>query len=318
MKLTITDRNKYIKKCDVSQLPIEYSNTKKVELFGKQIELFDDPWMWHLHLKCTDVCNANCRFCVEKVHRNDIGNSEHFLENTDRMLTEMENNGILFSVSVTGGEPLLFNRFDKLVDILKMHKIKFLTINTNGTLLESKLSKLDGVFNVLDISRHGFSDAENNEIFCTTVPTINELQQLRNRLEKTKMRIQCVAERLNSVEDMLKFIDVYKFADDISIRRLMKLGEEYDQNYVINDDIYTEFLDFAFKNWEFKEQTIQDYYVYEIYNTGKKDITFSYSNMDMLREVEKLESDNFIREFIIHPNGCVSGSWGMDNKILLT
>ena len=318
MKITIKDKNQYIRKCDVESLPIDYADTKCVELFGKPIKLFNDPWMWHLHLKCTDTCNANCGFCVEKCHRNDKGNPSNFLYNTDTMLSEMEKAGILYSVSVTGGEPLLFPYFEGLVDVLKDHNIQFLTINTNGTLLDKKINLLDGVFDVIDLSRHGLSDVENNEIFRTEVPNIATVRDIKNQLTQTKMRVQCVSARLNTVDDMLKFMDVYDFADDISIRRLMKLGEEYGHSYTINDRAYDNFLDYAFNNWEFKEQTIQDYYVYEIYNDGKRDVTFSYSNMSMLRGVEKTEDENFFREFIIHPDGCVSGSWGKDNKILLT
>ena len=45
-------------------------------------------------------------------------------------------------------------------------------------------------------------------------------------------------------------------------------------------------------------------------------MTFSYSNMDMLRKEEQKESEDVYREFIIHPDGLVSGSWKKDNKIL--
>ena len=38
--------------------------------------------------------------------------------------------------------------------------------------------------------------------------------------------------------------------------------------------------------------------------------------MSMLRDEEKKESEDVFREFIVHPDGLVSGSWKKDNKIL--
>ena len=78
------------------------------------------------------------------------------------------------------------------------------------------------------------------------------------------------------------------------------------QDYDTNDDLYFKILDYAYNNFEFKEQTIQDYYVYEIWNNGTTDITFSYSDMSMLLKNEETEDDGICREFIIHPNGTTT------------
>jgi molybdenum cofactor biosynthesis enzyme MoaA len=313
----IYDRDKYIHKVDVEKfdvfdrdMPILHKS-----LFGHNVNVYDEEWMWHLHLKTTDLCNAKCDFCVEKSHRNDKANPDQFLKNTELMLNEMQNQGILFSVSVTGGEPTICGFLGELLDILSRFDIHFLTMNTNGIELK-KYSKQLSQFNAIDISRHGFNDDENNRIFSAYVPTIDELKELKNEIFDTQMRIQAVTTLINSPDDMNKFIDVYSFADDISFRRLMKLSKEYGHNYSINDSSYTDLIEYAFNNWEFKEQVVQDYYVYEIYNNGETDVTFSYSNMELLRKYEVNEND-FYREFIIHPNGYVSGSWQFDNRILL-
>ena len=96
----------------------------------------------------------------------------------------------------------------------------------------------------------------------------------------------------------------------------MKLPDKYGVNYESNDSLYMEMLNYAYNHFEFVEQTIQDYYVYEIWNYNGINITFSYSNMDMLSKVEQNEPDNVCREFIIHPNGVISGSWDFNNKVI--
>lgn len=39
---------------------------KRVNLFGKGVYLNSDPWLWHLNLKCTDIYNGKCNFCLEQ------------------------------------------------------------------------------------------------------------------------------------------------------------------------------------------------------------------------------------------------------------
>lgn len=313
----ITDRTKYIPFCEVSKLPIVYDDKMKVNLFGKNILLERNEWLWHLHIKVTDVCNARCDFCIEKnCSLKEKPNT--LLTNVDKMLKEMQKNGCLFSVSVTGGEPTLFPRFVELCEILRRYDIKFLTMNSNGAFIHKYIEQIDGLFDFINISRHSIYDDVNNRIFKTSVKTINELKELKNSLKHTKLRIQCViGNEVNTIDDLENFISTYDFADDLSFRRLMETNEEYGLDYIVDNDSYFSMLKYAFDNWKFKEQTIQDYYVYEIYNNGRTDITFSYSDMKMLRTIEKQESEDVFREFICHPDGLVSGSWKKDCKLII-
>lgn len=315
MKLTVLDKEKYIKSCDVKNLPITYEDCKNYFLFNNRVTVYDDIWMHHLHLKITDRCNAACDFCIEK-HCKINEDADVYLNNLDKVLTEMERAGLLYSVSVTGGEPTLFNKFTELCALLSKHKIGFLTMNTNGTLLEKYLNDIDGLFDFINISRHSIDNQENNDIFKTKVKSISELKKIKSEFKHTKMRIQCVMNNGFTIDDMNNFIKVYEFADDISFRRLMETSEEYSLDYYVDKDNYNQCLKYAFKNWRFVEQTIQDYYVYEVYENEYTKVTFSYSNMKLLREVEKAESEDFFREFILHPDGTFSGSWMKDKKII--
>lgn len=312
----ITNKKDYIKKCDVENFDIkEEAYNKHIKLFGHDVYVNEDPWLWHLHLKLTDVCNASCRFCVEQGCKIDE-DANLFLDSVDMMLEELRRNETLYSVSATGGEPLMFKKFHELTNILRDYPIEFLTMNTNGLLVPQYREDIDGLFDFINISRHAISEDENNEIFRRKMLTIDELKQIKESLTDTKLRIQCVMSNVKTIDDMNKFLDAFKFADDISFRRLMTLPDEYGVSYDRDEDSYDKILDYAYNNFDFKEQTIQDYYVYEIWNNGYTDITFSYSNMDMLRKEENKESENIFREFIIHPDGMVAGSWKKDHKIL--
>ncbi len=82
------------------------------------------------------------------------------------------------------------------------------------------------------------------------------------------------------------------------------------------EELYNKILEYAYNHFEFIEQTIQDYYVYEIWKYKDTLITFSYSNMKMLSEIEKAEDNSVCREFIIHPDGTISGSWNKNMKVI--
>lgn len=316
MFTTITNKANYIKSADVERLPISYEDKIERELFGHKVLLENNPWMWHLHLKVTDACNASCAFCVEQ---NSVchENAKKFVDSVDKMLTEMERENILFSVSVTGGEPLLFKQFEQLCDVLSKHNIQFLTMNTNGKYLSRHLDIIDGLFDFVNISRHSIDDKRNDQIFCDKMPTIAELKELKSQLKKTKMRIQCVMCDMKDAAGMMDFIKAFSFADDLSFRKLMKLSEKHGVTYDDKEELYQSALQFAYDNFEFVEQTIQDYYIYEIWKYNGTPILFSYSNMKMLYDVEEKEPESICREFIIHPNGVVSGSWDYNSKVLL-
>lgn len=305
----------YIHKCNVEKLPINYDDKMEVNLFGHKILVEKNEWLWHLHLKLTDACNAKCSFCVEQ-NADRCENAKYFVTQVDEMLSEMEKAGILYSVSVTGGEPLIFEKFSELCKVLRKHDIKFLTMNTNGKYLENHLEQIDGLFDFVDVSRHAISDKRNNEIFGACMPSLSDLKRIKDKLVKTKMRLQCVLCDVSTIEDVLNMIETYSFADDLSFRKLMKLSDKSGIKYDDKEDLYNKILEYAFNHFELIEQTIQDYYVYEIWKYKDTLITFSYSNMKMLSEVEMVEDDSVCREFIIHPDGTITGSWDKNMKVI--
>lgn len=319
MNFTITNKKDYISHCDVSKYLKIGINKMRETLFGKEIVLSTDPWLWHFHIKCCNRCNANCDFCIEKNCRPEE-RPEIVVQNAEMMLSEMEKKGILHSVSVTGGEPLLFPEILGLFDVLRKHKIKFLTMNTNGGFIYVKkfVPLIDGLFDFLNVSRHSMDDMENFKIFHTySVLKLEELQCFHEFYHKTKLRIQCVMQCGMTISDFDKMIETYRFADNVSFRRLMSTAEEQGLIYDRHDDDYFRIIDHVSQNGEFIEQTVQDYYVYEIWNYHGVNVTFSYSDMKSLIELEKTEPDEIVREFILHPNGNVCGSWNPERKVIL-
>jgi organic radical activating enzyme len=263
--------------------------------------------MRHIHVKVTDRCDAHCPFCIEKdSHIKE--DRTRLTANLETLLTELDQQQMEGTVSITGGEPSLCAHAGEVVDIIKRHN-RFLNINTNfHHTIDSTLDP-----DWLNISRHQIDQDPYTRIWGLDFGMLDEYKKEH---KKTKARIQCVLHPhgLQSVDDIRRFIDVYASSlliDDFSFRRLINTTDgEYGR------DLFMEFKEYLFNHATFVEQTIQDYYIYEIYEIDENLITISFSDMALLKKLESREPDNLLREIIIHPDGLVSGSWYRDRKIL--
>ena len=275
-------------------------------LFGNQWYIMDDYWMKHIHLKITDRCNAACPFCIEQ-NSHIRENKEQFLANVRRLLDEMDAQGHLATVSITGGEPALCDYVGEVVDMVKSHNC-FLNINTNFSLFI--VSNLQPSW--LNISCHTLGVDDYCHLAELQAERIAEYRKLN---PDTKIRIQCVLHEkgLKNIDEMLAFMEHYKDSvDDFSFRRLIT------HNKPAEDDLLQQFKHYLFDNAELIEQVLKDYYVYETWRLNGTLITLSHSNMGLLRRMEENEPDNLLREIVVHPDGHISGSWYRNRKVICT
>lgn len=90
-----------------------------------------------IRLKITGRCNRRCFFCHKEGGMNidDIIFSYKIVESIERLSEELN----MHSIAVTGGEPLLYEKFDLLIEKLMGCKgINKFSITTNGTVFKSK------------------------------------------------------------------------------------------------------------------------------------------------------------------------------------
>lgn len=156
----------------------------------------DDYWMKHIHLKITDRCNAACPFCIEQ-NSHIKENKEQFLTNVKRLLDEMDAQGHLATVSITGGEPALCDYVGDVVDMVKSHNC-FLNINTTfSRFITSNLQP-----SWLNISCHRLGP----DAHCHLAELQGErIAEYRKINPDTKIRIQCVLHEkgLKNIDEML-------------------------------------------------------------------------------------------------------------------
>ena len=290
--------------------PVLESNEKlydtPITLFGKPWRIMDDFWMKHVHIKITDRCNARCPFCIEKEsHLKD--NPAKLMANLQRLIAELDSQGHLATVSITGGEPSLSPIAAEAVDFLKGNYKVFLNINTNFS--ETIDSQLDPDW--VNISRHKVGADDYTGIGALD---LGMLDQYRADHPKTKIRLQCVLHPhgLQSIDEIKGYIDHYiGHIDDLSFRRLINVTDN-----APTDDLYQQLKHFLYDNSTLVEQVLKDYYVYETWNYKGLNITLSHSNMKLLHDLEGTEDDKILREIVVHPDGLIAGSWYRNKKII--
>lgn len=278
----------------------------QVTLFGKPWRIMDDYWMKHVHIKITDRCNARCPFCIEKEsHLKD--DPVKLMTNLQRLIAELDSQGHLATVSITGGEPSLSPIAGDVVDFLKGNYKVFLNINTNFS--KTIDSKLDPDW--VNISRHKVGADDYTGIGALD---LDLLDQYRAKHPNTKIRLQCVLHPhgLQSIDAIKEYIDHYiGHIDDLSFRRLINVTDN-----APTDDLYQQLKHFLYDNSTLVEQVLKDYYVYETWNYKGLNITLSHSNMKLLHDLEGTEDDNILREIVVHPDGLIAGSWYRNKKII--
>jgi len=306
----------YLTKDFIRDPVLEMKITEKTDdilLFGKHYRMYSDEWKHHVHLKCTNKCDANCRFCIEHGSKNDFEDSDRFLKNSRELIRQLKEQEYFRTLSVTGGEPTIFPKIQEIVDLANEFRPTLFSINSNGRLMNSAIreNSFNGWF---DLSKHSIDD---RRIFLRDVVVgKDDILEFKRRQPNGKVRIQCVlglSDGLKTIDDIFEFIDHYRgVADNFSFRSLIietRHGEV--------PSLFKEFRDMLFDGKCMVEQSIQDYYVYEVFERDGVNITVSWSNMAMLKRYNETHRDlNFLEEIIVHPDGMITGSWNKETLII--
>lgn len=111
-----------------------------------------EPSLRYLELQITNRCNLRCKHCYIE----DCNNEELSIDDIVVILKEFEEMQGL-RVLITGGEPLLHTRFDKLNEVLKAFSVRKVLLS-NGLLIDKKIiNKLN--FQEIQISIDGLEES---------------------------------------------------------------------------------------------------------------------------------------------------------------
>lgn len=273
-------------------------------------------------------CNGNCDFCITKNKERYSEKRKPNLKNQIEALKKFS--GIYYSIEFVGGEPLLYS--DSIRQMLNVINCKKKVIVTNGVRTHwynsiDVLKKFDHI----DISRHAVEDNENRKIFkSNNLLNIEDYKNMDIKLkEKVRLNVTCFMGKIDSVEKVELFIDVFK---SVGINQFMFANLTKLKKDSFHDDELVEFTkknrisDKKFDSWQrtlinngyiLKKEIIGYAHLVRILEKNGTILVFkSNSEVNSARTLlNYYQKSNYLLELVLAPNGDVFADWNYSQKI---
>lgn len=149
-------------------------------------------------VELTNRCNLSCPYCYYQIDKSKYQDIDY-----DKLFSFLKRNRKkLDRVTLTGGEPLLYSKFNDLVCALAEMKIPY-NINTNGTLITEEKANLisSGTLTSISISLDSSLSASHKNLRNYHNKAVQGLKIL-SRINKRKftIRVVCVLSKINFKE----------------------------------------------------------------------------------------------------------------------
>ncbi len=180
------------------------------------------------------ACNANCTFCISKTRNYNKGSE--FLEINMKLIENLEllsRRGIkVFEIS-GGGEPLLHNKIDVIISLIKtIIPDSYIKLYTNGNILKNI-----GPVDEINISVAHHNTLINSKIMKPNIPISleNKLKFFRvnNPNAKIRLSIPLIKNGIDSPNKLDELVNVTEnLVDSYVVRTLYPGCPNYEENYI--------------------------------------------------------------------------------------
>jgi len=207
----------------------------------------------YLYFYLTDGCNLNCRHCYinPKFILKDSNIKFLDLEIFKKIIKEAKPLGLI-GVKLSGGEPLLHPKIEKIFDIIKKENLK-LVLETNATLITKSLAKkiksinsfvavsldgkdtytyewIRGVAGSFSRFKKGFNNLISEGIRPQVIITLMRINKdILFDIIKFVKYIKAGSIKINPMQPIMRAESLYKDNQNLSIEELIKIG-----NYIEN------------------------------------------------------------------------------------
>ncbi len=199
-----------------------------------------------LTIKVTDSCNCSCLFCSNS-NMKDFGKLE--FNKLEEVIRKLQETGMLYRISITGGEPMLFpNEVNRIINLIHSIDEKIeIGITTNGMNLR-EFVEFDNVQNIegIHISRHHYDDQINQSIFKNnSIAKSEDIKYLQSNLEdKLIVNINTVLMK-GYIDDLKKLKMMCEYVNSLGVKRigaisLLKLNDYAREHFIDFNDIFKE------------------------------------------------------------------------------
>ena len=200
----------------------------------------------NLRVSLTAACNYACTYCVPNGKRLLASSDEMSGEDTIKAISLLIETAGIKKVRLTGGEPLLSNKFDLVATQINQLGLNDVSITTNGQLLPRKIKVIsESGFRRVNVSLDTLNAAYFRQIarsgdLETVLRGIQMLQEVG-----ISVKINMVPMRGHNDDQILPMLD-YCLENNIELRfiELMKMGhlqnnQEFNSQFFGLEDILT-------------------------------------------------------------------------------
>ena len=286
--------------------------TIPLTLFGKEYQVFygsccsSQSDKRTLYVEFTDICNAHCPFCSAS-HGTKVLSPDAL----GKCLAELVSAGAIDRVSITGGEPLIvpdYLTLSYMFDVLDKSGIDYYAVTTNGRYLAKHVYLIKRLVKLkyLNVSRHHFDDEVNRNIFGDAeIPDLATVSSMLQMLKSSG-----ISSRLNCT----------LYTDDIDsdwIITYLNTARQYGMKSVLFRPNYfgkrdPNLLDWFLDNLSGRKESTKCRCVY-----GDIDgVAVEYRDVDAKLERSIESSGQYIRNFVLHADGRLTGGWSSDSIVL--
>jgi organic radical activating enzyme len=274
----------------------------------------------NIYIITTFKCNYNCPFCLFKYNKIKDAKIKKII---NRLQYAIQDSKKQVYVKITGGEPFLkiellkeiFNLLHNPKYIKKIYKIG---IGTNGSIQFPEFLNNTKIRTDIFISKHDLLPLEKN------------YKNINNKNIKIKLNCNLIKGGIASYKEIIKYIQLYVKQQDIAsicFRELNKINlkknkfynsfihkydKYYNENVIYIDDILNIIdKDICFK----KTKIVGNYYDTNIWYWYMHNFSIKFRRIeeDKLIEYNQKEKD-IIDEYVIHPDGKLTGCWDINLK----
>lgn len=185
-------------------------------------------------IELTDRCNLKCIHCFANKKDNDLDYKEWV-----KIIQKSIDEGIS-SISITGGEPLLYPSFFKIFNNIDCKDSK-ITLDTNGTFVtKENIKDLYQNFKLIRVSIYGYKDADclkitKNKLFKYKT-VLNAIKLLSENDVKIQVNIPLFNENISYldkiIDDILNF-NIY----EIVLIPILNIGKAKDMDNIPSEEL---------------------------------------------------------------------------------
>lgn len=281
----------------------------------------------NIYMILTYRCNWKCPFCLFRYNKEKEASIDFII---NRLKYSINDSKQKVYIKITGGEPFL--KLDLLEKIFELsnnfpEKIYKIGIGTNGSISLPDFFNDVNVKTNIFLSRHDIYDKLPKPSDLKDVVSNEKIEfrtncnLIKNKVDNIKKIKQYVQRKHSIGINYICFRELSKVSIDQNLiypKQIYKYIDYYDKHLVTFSDIKVQ-IDND-KDFEFTKNT-GNYYdnnMWYYYNLGNDKVSIKFRVIDEVKllEYNRSISPNIVDEYVIHPDGTLTGCWDRELKLL--